>query len=289
MITPSGYTLQVHGRLVDLSRPCVMGILNVTPDSFFAGSRKQTEYDICRRAEEIVEQGGAIIDVGAFSTRPGAADVSEQEEMARLRMGLTAVRSVQPDALLSVDTFRPDVARMAVEEFGVGIINDVSEGGRTGVAFHPLQSRQDECPAIFSMVARLKVAYVLMSVQPSLETMLPVLAEEVRQLHALGVRDILIDPGFGFGKTLTDNYRIMAQMEMLHTLRLPLLVGVSRKSMVYRLLECTPDEALSGTTALHAVALAKGASVLRVHDVADAVAAIQVMETLRQYVSHHPI
>ncbi len=266
MTPTSGFTLQVHGRLVDLSRPCVMGILNATPDSFFAGSRKQTEHDISRRADEIVEQGGAIIDVGACSTRPGAGEVSEAEEMERLRMALAAVRRVQPDAVLSVDTFRPDVARMAVEEYGAGIVNDVSESA-----------------SMFAMVARLRVAYVLMSVRPSIETMLPVLADEVRQLHALGVRDVLIDPGFGFGKTLADNYRLLARMELLHSLRLPLLVGVSRKSMVYRLLDCSPDEALSGTTALHAVALAKGARVLRVHDVADAVAAVRVMEALRQY------
>ena len=266
MTPTSGFTLQVHGRLVDLSRPCVMGILNATPDSFFAGSRKQTEHDISRRADEIVEQGGAIIDVGACSTRPGAGEVSEAEEMERLRTALAAVRRVQPDAVLSVDTFRPDVARMAVEEYGAGIVNDVSESA-----------------SMFAMVARLRVAYVLMSVRPSIETMLPVLADEVRQLHALGVRDILIDPGFGFGKTLADNYRLLARMELLHSLRLPLLVGVSRKSMVYRLLDCSPDEALSGTTALHAVALAKGARVLRVHDVADAVAAVRVMEALRQY------
>lgn len=266
MTPTSGFTLQVHGRLVDLSRPCVMGILNATPDSFFAGSRKQTERDISRRADEIVEQGGAIIDVGACSTRPGAGEVSEAEEMDRLRTALAAVRRVQPDAVLSVDTFRPDVARMAVEEYGAGIVNDVSESA-----------------SMFAMVARLRVAYVLMSVRPSIETMLPVLADEVRQLHALGVRDVLIDPGFGFGKTLADNYRLLARMELLHSLRLPLLVGVSRKSMVYRLLDCSPDEALSGTTALHAVALAKGARVLRVHDVADAVAAVRVMEALRQY------
>ena len=266
MTPTSGFTLQVHGRLVDLSRPCVMGILNATPDSFFAGSRKQTEHDISRRADEIVEQGGAIIDVGACSTRPGAGEVSEAEEMERLRTALAAVRRVQPDAVLSVDTFRPDVARMAVEEYGAGIVNDVSESA-----------------SMFAMVARLRVAYVLMSVRPSIETMLPVLADEVRQLHALGVRDVLIDPGFGFGKTLADNYRLLARMELLHSLRLPLLVGVSRKSMVYRLLDCSPDEALSGTTVLHAVALAKGARVLRVHDVADAVAAVRVMEALRQY------
>ena len=266
MTPTSGFTLQVHGRLVYLSRPCVMGILNATPDSFFAGSRKQTEHDISRRADEIVEQGGAIIDVGACSTRPGAGEVSEAEEMERLRTALAAVRRVQPDAVLSVDTFRPDVARMAVEEYGAGIVNDVSESA-----------------SMFAMVARLRVAYVLMSVRPSIETMLPVLADEVRQLHALGVRDVLIDPGFGFGKTLADNYRLLARMELLHSLRLPLLVGVSRKSMVYRLLDCSPDEALSGTTALHAVALAKGARVLRVHDVADAVAAVRVMEALRQY------
>ena len=243
MTPTSAFTLQVNGRLVDLSRPCVMGILNATPDSFFAGSRKQTEHDISRRADEIVEQGGAIIDVGACSTRPGAGEVSEAEEMERLRTALAAVRRVQPDAVLSVDTFRPDVARMAVEEYGAGIVNDVSESA-----------------SMFAMVARLRVAYVLMSVRPSIETMLPVLADEVRQRFA-----VADDP--------------VAQ----ESLRLPLLVGVSRKSMVYRLLDCSPDEALSGTTALHAVALAKGARVLRVHDVADAVAAVRVMEALRQY------
>ena len=243
--------MQVHGRLVDLSRPCVMGILNATPDSFFAGSRKQTEHDISRRADEIVEQGGAIIDVGACSTRPGAGEVSEAEEMERLRTALAAVRRVQPDAVLSVDTFRPDVARMAVEEYGAGIVNDVSESA-----------------SMFAMVARLRVAYVLMSVRPSIETMLPVLADEVRQLHALGVRDILIDPGFGFGKTLADNYRLLARMELLHSLRLPLLVGVSRKSMVWRPLGLTPETCLEATQALQLYALEHGATILRTHDVA---------------------
>lgn len=256
MQRPLPYTINVHGRLLDLSVPRVMGILNATPDSFFSDSRMQTEREIAERTTEIVEQGGDIIDVGAYSTRPGATDVPVEEEMARLRFALQVIRREQPDAILSVDTFRADVARMCVEEYGVGIINDVSE-------------MADE--AMARTVARLGVPYILMSVQPTLREMLIGLADKVQQLRNQGAKDIIIDPGFGFGKTLDQNYQLMYELEKLHVLGLPLLVGISRKSMIYKRLNCTPAEALNGTTVLNTIALTKGASILRVHDVREAV------------------
>ncbi len=271
-------TINVRGKLLSLESPLVMGILNATPDSFYAASRQQTEEAVARRADEIVAEGAAIIDVGGCSTRPDASLAGEAEEMERLRMALGVVRRRHPDAVVSVDTFRPEVARMAVEEFGVAIINDVSEGGRM-FGETPRESR--EVPAMFAMVARLKVPYVLTSVRPTLTEMLPSLAEEVGQLRALGVDDIIIDPGFGFGKDLGQNYALMAGLERLHVLGLPLLVGVSRKSMLWRLLGTTPAETLPATTALNAVALMKGASLLRVHDVAAAVEASKVVDAVR--------
>ena len=270
------YTINVRGKLVDFSSPQVMGILNVTPDSFFAGSRKQTEAEIADRANQVIAEGGTIIDVGAFSTRPGAPEVSQEEEMARLRFGLEIVRREQPDAVVSVDTFRPDVARMAVEEYGADIINDVSEGGITGVVNTPLEKEDGTCPAIFRMVARLGVPYILMSVKPNVETMLMAYAREIQQLRDLGVKDIILDPGFGFGKTLDDNYRLMAEMDKLHVLGLPLLVGVSRKSMIFKLLDTAPAGSLNGTTVLHTLSLMKGASILRAHDVREAVEAVKI-------------
>ena len=270
------YTINVRGKLVDFSSPQVMGILNVTPDSFFAGSRKQTEAEIADRANQVIAEGGTIIDVGAFSTRPGAPEVSQEEEMARLRFGLEIVRREQPDAVVSVDTFRPDVARMAVEEYGADIINDVSEGGITGVVNTPLEKEDGTCPAIFRMVARLGVPYILMSVKPNVETMLMAYAREIQQLRDLGVKDIILDPGFGFGKTLDDNYRLMAEMDKLHVLGLPLLVGVSRKSMIFKLLDTAPAGSLNGTTVLHTLSLMKGVSILRAHDVREAVAAVKI-------------
>lgn len=256
MQRPLPYTINVHGRLLDLSVPRVMGILNATPDSFFSDSRMQTEREIAERTTEIVGQGGDIIDVGAYSTRPGATDVPVEEEMARLRFALQVIRREQPDAILSVDTFRADVARMCVEEYGVGIINDVSE-------------MTDE--AMARTVARLGVPYILMSVQPTLRETLIGLADKVQQLRNQGAKDIIIDPGFGFGKTLDQNYQLMYELEKLHVLGLPLLVGISRKSMIYKRLNCTPAEALNGTTVLNTIALTKGASILRVHDVREAV------------------
>ena len=270
------YTINVRGKLVDFSSPQVMGILNVTPDSFFAGSRKQTEAEIADRANQVIAEGGTIIDVGAFSTRPGAPEVSQEEEMARLRFGLEIVRREQPDAVVSVDTFRPDVARMAVEEYGADIINDVSEGGITGVVNTPMEKEDGTCPAIFRMVARLGVPYILMSVKPNVETMLMAYAREIQQLRDLGVKDIILDPGFGFGKTLDDNYRLMAEMDKLHVLGLPLLVGVSRKTMIFKLLDTAPAGSLNGTTVLHTLSLMKGVSILRAHDVREAVEAVKI-------------
>ena len=282
ILADKGRTINVRGKLLSLDAPLVMGILNVTPDSFYATSRQQTEDAVARRADEMVAEGADIIDVGGCSTRPGGAPATEAEEMARLRMALGVVTLRHPDAVVSVDTFRPEVARMAVEEFGAAIINDVSEGGQLyGDDAAPSTA---EVPAMFAMVARLRVPYVLTSVRPTLDEMLPALAREVEQLHALGVSDILIDPGFGFGKDLGQNYQLMAHLEHLHALRQPLLVGVSRKSMLWRLLGTTPEATLPATTALHAMALMKGASVLRVHDVAAAVQVCKVVGATRSCV-----
>lgn len=274
------YTINANGRLIDLSTPQVMGIVNITPDSFYAGSRKQTEREIAERTNAIVAEGGSMIDIGGFSTRPGAPEVSEAEEMERLRRGLQIVRREQPDAVVSVDTFRPDVARMAVEEYGADIINDVSEGGLTGVVDRPLdESLQGKggVPPIFSMVARLGVPYILMSVKPTVETMLTAFAGEVQQLRDLGVKDIILDPGFGFGKTLEQNYRLLSNMSRLLSLDLPLLVGVSRKSMIFKLLGTDPSGSLNGTTVVHTMSLLQGASILRVHDVKEAVETVKIV------------
>ena len=255
------YTINIHGRLLDLATPQVMGILNVTPDSFYAASRKQTEAETAQRANQIMAEGGTIIDIGACSTRPGSQPVSEAEEMERLRFGLEVVRRELPDGVVSVDTFRPDVARMAVEEFGAGLVNDVSEGS----------------DRMFRMVSRLRVPYILMSVQPTVRGMLLSFAEKVQQLRDWGAADIILDPGFGFGKTMEENYQVMNELEKLQVMNLPLLVGISRKSMIYRLFGCTPDESLNGTTVLNTIALMKGASILRVHDVKAAVECCKIV------------
>lgn len=271
------YTINVRGRLVALDTPKVMGILNATPDSFYAGSRKETERDIAERAEEIVAQGGEIIDVGAFSTRPGADEVDDDEEWARLRRALAVVRRVQPDAVVSVDTFRPDVARRCVEEGGADIVNDVSEGGITGIVGRPAGVTD----SMFRTVADLHVPYILMSVRADIDAMIRSFADETQQLFALGAADIILDPGFGFGKTTAQNYAVMARMERLQAFDLPVLVGVSRKSMVSRVVGGGPDEALNGTTALHAIALMKGAALLRVHDVAAATEVVKIVAAMK--------
>ena len=259
-----------------ISRPQVMGILNCTPDSFYAGSRKQTDCDIASRAEEIIADGGTVIDVGGMSTRPGGDFVTEEEELRRLRHALSIVRKEQPEAILSVDTFRPTVARMAVEEFGADIINDVSEGGVTSLE----GVRYDEGGDIFHEVARLKAAYVLMSVQPTASQTIDVLREKVKALREIGVENIIVDPGYGFGKDIRENYRLMGrQGEICRMLpECPLLAGVSRKRMIWQMLGITADNALNGTTAVNTMALMNGAALLRVHDVKEAVEAVRIYE-----------
>ena len=276
MIKPVEYTINVRGRLVDLSQPKVMGILNVTPDSFYSGSRKQTEQEIAARANQIVEEGGAVIDVGAFSTRPGATEVDEAEEARRLKWALGIVRREQPDVPLSVDTYRPSVARRCIEEWGADIINDVSEGGLTGIVNTPIH----ESGSMFELVGELKVPYILMSVKPTLREMLLAFASEVQQLRDLGAKDIILDPGYGFGKTLEQNYQIMAEAERLLVLELPVLAGISRKSMIYKLTGGTPETSLCGTVALNTVSLMKGAGILRVHDVKEAVDTVRMVSMM---------
>ena len=266
------YTINVRGQLVDLSSPVVMGILNATPDSFYSGSRKQTETEIADRANQIIAEGGKIIDVGAFSTRSGAEVVSVEEETQRLKRALAIVRCEQPDAIVSVDTYRPLVARQCVEEFGADIINDVSEGGLTGIVGQEIHEEGD----MFETVADLRVPYILMSVQPTLKKMMINFAAEVQRLRDLGAKDIILDPGYGFGKTLNQNYEILNEAERLQELELPILVGISRKSMIYRLIGGDPTTSLNGTTMLNTVSLMKGASILRAHDVKEAVEVCQM-------------
>ena len=270
------YTLNIHGQLLNLTTPRVMGILNVTPDSFYAGSRQQTEAEIAARARQIVAEGGAMIDVGAYSTRPGADTVSEAEEMGRLRMALPIVRREAPGTPVSVDTFRPAVARMAVEEYGADIINDVS-GGHDGGVFGGTQTADaDEMPAMFRMVARLGVPYILMSTQPDMRHMLLTFARQVQQLRDFGQKDIILDPGFGFGKTLEQNYTVLRDLQQLQLLELPVMAGVSRKRMVWQLMGTCAEEALNGTTVLNTLAIERGAAILRVHDVEEAAECIRL-------------
>ena len=272
--------INVNGRLMDLSEPQVMGILNVTPDSFYAGSRSETEKDIVQRLHQIIDEGASIIDIGGYSSRPNAEHISAEEEMNRLRNGLEIIRKHQPDAVVSVDTFRADVAKMCVEEYGVAIINDISAG------------QMDE--EMFPTIAKLGVPYIIMhmkgtpqdmQVSPQYDHFLKEIfyyfSEKVQKLRDLGVKDIIIDPGFGFGKTLEHNYELMNHLEEFSLFELPLLVGVSRKSMIYKLLETTPEEALNGTTALHTIALLKGANILRVHDVKEAVESIKIVQKMK--------
>ena len=278
-ITTARY-INVNGSLLDLSQPRVMGILNVTPDSFYAGSRTQTEAEIVRRVRQIVSEGAAIIDIGAYSSRPNADNVSSREEMERLRMGLKILFEIQLDAVVSVDTFRADVARMCVEEYGVAIINDIAAGEMDTDMFHT--------------VAALNVPYIMMHMQgtpqsmqqhPHYDNLLKEVflyfARKVQQLRDLGVKDIILDPGFGFGKTMEHNYELLSHLEEFRIFELPLLVGVSRKSMIYRLLDITPQEALNGTTVLDTICLLKGADILRVHDVKEAVETVRIVQAMR--------
>ena len=268
------YTLNCNGQLLDLSTPQVMGILNATPDSFYAASRTQTEREIAQRAEEILQQGGTIIDVGACSTRPDSKTATEAEEAERLRLALKTIRDVAPNAIVSIDTFRPQLARMAVEEYGATIINDV------GAPVNSPEVTVDCQKDMFRMVSRLRVPYIYMSRKSNIRDILLDSAEVVDVLRSMGQKDIIIDPGFGFGKTVEENYEVMNGLERLQMLKLPVLVALSRKSMIYRLLQSTQEEALTGTIALNTITLTRGASILRVHDVREAVECIKIVNKI---------
>ncbi len=274
------FSLNLRGRLAEYDHPAVMGILNVTPDSFYAGSRVTGTVELHRRVERMLAQGADIIDVGGYSSRPGADDVSPEEEMARVRRGVEAIRRVSADIPVSVDTFRADVARHAVLDWGADIVNDISGGAIDS--------------GMFPTVAELKVPYVLMHMRGTPATMqtmtdyedvtADVVAELsglMHQLELAGVADIIIDPGFGFSKTLDQNYELMRHLpQMAQLLGKPVLVGISRKSMITKLLSVTADEALPGTVALNTFALLNGASILRVHDVEAAVQAVKIVSRL---------
>ena len=275
-------TININGQLLDLSIPKVMGIVNLTPDSFFESSRAQTDVQVAERVNLLLTEGADMLDVGAYSSRPGAADLPEEEEMRRLRKGLSVLRKEAPDAIVSVDTFRADVAKMCIEEYGVAIINDIAGG--------ELDSN------MFSTIARAHVPYIIMHMQgipqnmqqaPHYEDVLKEvilsLANKVRTLQEMKVNDIILDPGFGFGKTQAHNFELLAHLNEFDIFQLPLLVGVSRKSMVYKTLDITPAEALNGTTVLNTIALSKGANILRVHDVKEAVQAVKLWQNVTQY------
>ena len=266
--TPISYTINVRGRLIDLGEPLVMGIMNVTPDSFYANSRVQTAEAIRQRAHQIVAEGAKIIDIGACSTRPGGVVVSAEEEMQRLAFALPIVKEAEPDAILSIDTFHADIARRTIEEFGADIINDVEEG---------------KGPEMFRTVAELGAPYILMSTAANLHDMLIDFSREVQELRDLGQKDIILDPGFGFGKDpVAGNYELLSVMERLQVMELPILVGISRKRMIHQLLGITATESLNGTTILNTIALLKGANILRVHDVREAVEAVKIVGAMRQ-------
>lgn len=263
------YCLNIKGEAYRITQPVVMGILNCTPDSFYDGSRKQSEAEIADRANEIIAQGGTMIDVGAMSTRPGGDDVSEAEEMRRLRHALPIIRREQPDAILSVDTFRPNVARMAVEEYGVDIINDVGQPVRdidSGVQAASLLPMMTEA-------ARLQVPYILMSRDGNIDDMCRFFDSNIA---ASPTSNIILDPGYGFGKDISENYAILRQQESLLRYGMPILVGISRKRMIWQVLGTSAQEALNGTTILNTIALQRGAAILRVHDVKEAVEVVKL-------------
>lgn len=271
------HTLNLRGKLYPLDEPQIMGILNVTPDSFFAESRTSDDEQIAARVKQMMDEGADMIDIGGYSSRPGADDVSPQEEMERLRRGLRIVRKLYPDVPISVDTFRADVARMCIEEEGADLINDIAAG---------MMDRQ-----MFKTVARLGVPYIMMHMQGTPETMqldphynnlrrevMLYFAERIDRLCQMGAKDIIIDPGLGFGKTVEHNYELMNHLEDFSVFNLPILVGISRKSMIYKLIGGTPQTSLNGTTMLNTIALTKGAHILRVHDVKQAVEAKRIWQ-----------
>ena len=275
------YTLNVSGKLLEVDSPIVMGILNATPDSFYSGSRCDSDEAVRMRVRQIVSEGGRIIDVGGYSSRPMADDVAPEDEWRRLSAALRIVRDEAPGAIVSVDTFRASIAERCVGEYGVDIVNDISSG------------QLDR--AMIPTVARLKVRYVMMHMRGNPHTMqdftdygdvaadvMRFLGDRMKEAAYAGISDIILDPGFGFSKTLDQNYELLARMELLRELGYPLLVGVSRKSMVYKLFGTSPEQSLNATTAVNTLALLKGASILRVHDVREAVEAVAVVEKFRE-------
>ena len=276
------HTLNLRGKLYSLCEPKIMGILNVTPDSFYAESRTSDEEHIAARVQQLMDDGADMIDIGGYSSRPGADDVSPEEEMNRLRRGLRVVRHLYPEVPISVDTFRADVARMCVEEDGAVIIIDMSGG---------MMDRQ-----MFRTVARLGVPYILMHMQGTPDTMqqaphydnlrrevMLYFAERIDRLCQMGAKDIIVDPGFGFGKTLEHNYELFHHLDDFNLFNLPLLVGISRKTMIYKLLGGTPQTSLNGTTVLNTIALMKGVHILRVHDVKEAVEAKRIVMKMKEW------
>ncbi|MDR1517499.1 MAG: dihydropteroate synthase [Dysgonamonadaceae bacterium] len=274
--------LNIKGSLIDFDSPLVMGIVNVTPDSFYSDSQQQTEEAVLSRCRQILDEGGAIIDIGAQSTAPTSNFLSAEEESARLMPALEVVRKEFPSAVLSVDTFYAEIAKRAVLDFGVDIINDISGG------------QIDE--NMFPAVAELNVPYILTHICGTPQTMqqfthydnfisdfLYYFSEKINRLNHLGVKDIIIDPGFGFSKTVEQNYELMAYLKYLDIFESPLLVGISRKSMIYKCLGTTPEESLNGTTALNAAALLSGADILRVHDVKEAVECVRIVTKINQF------
>lgn len=275
------YSLNLKGKLVTIDHPWVMGIINITPDSFYGGSRVNDEKTLVQRVRTMLADGADMLDVGACSTRPGSASVDAQGEMERLQWALAVIRREAPDVILSVDTYRAEVARRCVEEWGTDIINDISGG-----------TLDDK---MFETIARLHVTYVLMHMRGTPETMsslidydnvaadvLEWMARRIDELRQMGVADVIADPGFGFAKTVEQNYELLARLDAFHALGAPLLVGVSRKRMIYTPLNCAADEALNGTTVINTIALQQGAHILRVHDVRAAVEAVRLTTMLRQ-------
>lgn len=275
----SKITICINGKLIDFTKPKVMGILNVTPDSFYKESRTFDKDAIAKRADQIIEEGGNIIDIGAYSSRPGADEVSTQEEIDRLCRALDIIKSKFPDVILSIDTFRSSVAKHCISQYGHAIINDISGG--------EMDSN------MFQTISELKVPYILMHMQGTPQTMqinpqytnvtqniLSYFAKKIAMLHQLNVSDIIIDPGFGFGKTLENNYQLMKDLKKFTLIDIPLLVGISRKSMIYKALDTDPQHALNGTTVLNTYALSQGANILRVHDVREAAEAVRIMQKI---------
>ena len=272
--------INAGGKLLDLAIPRVMGILNITPDSFYSGSRYSTDEDILSAATRMLEDGADILDVGGYSSRPGAADISIQEEGARVLKAIKLISREFPEAIISVDTFRADIAREAVVECGANMINDISGG--------------DADSEMFFTIEHLNVPYILMHMKGNPRSMqnkpvyedivadiLKWFGERIFRLNSSGVKDIIIDPGFGFGKTIDHNFELLRRLGDFSIAGLPVVVGISRKSMIWKTLDISADEALNGTTALNAIALFNGADILRVHDVKEAVQTVQLILRIR--------